>query len=257
MQDGMSSDQALHMSNPIRLPTNFQELKLDEVQVRLTQEAVKSLKVDTDALSRTRDLRNINSATKQGDARVKAFSAKERKEARRAINKLAQTERGKDKALEEKDKEWQLEEQARLAGYSISEHDGSNPQPSLFSLVSFLVTKIQNLPKEICPFCGELALPSDPEKLKLLYVPSTECNNVKEKRERKAARAMRPIRTYDGSWYHQTCLNKFMTEPPFGIKECGRRVYHPDWPDDVKQRERAWASQQARLREIEDAGMFF
>ena len=256
MQDGMSPEQALQMSNPIRLPPNFQESKIEKVKVRLTHEALKSLKVDADALSRTRDLRNINTATKQGDARVKEFSAKERKDARRAINKLAQTEKGKDIALEEKDRQWQLEEKNRLAGYGISEHDDTNPQPSLLSLVSFLVTKIQNLPEEICPSCGELTLPSDPEKLKLLFKPSSECKNEKEKKERKAARAMRPIRTYDGRWYHYKCLDKFMTEPPFGLNESGRRIYHPDWPDDFKQRERTWASQQARLREIEDAAMF-
>merc|ERR1719223_151545 len=106
MQDGMSPEQALQMSNPIRLPPNFQESKIEKVKVRLTHEALKSLKVDADALSRTRDLRNINTATKQGDARVKEFSAKERKDARRAINKLAQTEKGKDIALEEKDRQW-------------------------------------------------------------------------------------------------------------------------------------------------------
>lgn len=51
-----------------------------------------------------------------------------------------------------------------------------------------------------------------------------------------------------------------MTEPPFGLScpatGCGRRVYHPDWPSDISQLERAWAGQQARLREIQDAGMF-
>jgi hypothetical protein len=50
-----------------------------------------------------------------------------------------------------------------------------------------------------------------------------------------------------------------MTEPPFGAA-CpfdGRRVYHPDWPSDMKELERAWAAKEARKREIEDATMAF
>ena len=51
-----------------------------------------------------------------------------------------------------------------------------------------------------------------------------------------------------------------MTEPPFGATcatvDCGRRVFHPNWPSDIKQMEKAWAMKQARAREIEDAAMF-
>ncbi len=36
----------------------------------------------------------------------------------------------------------------------------------------------------------------------------------------------------------------------------GRRVFHPEWPGDVKQLEREWAAKQARMREVEDAMMF-
>eukprot|EP00560_Eucampia_antarctica_P001000 CAMPEP_0197836742 /NCGR_PEP_ID=MMETSP1437-20131217/29895_1 /TAXON_ID=49252 ORGANISM="Eucampia antarctica, Strain CCMP1452" /NCGR_SAMPLE_ID=MMETSP1437 /ASSEMBLY_ACC=CAM_ASM_001096 /LENGTH=45 /DNA_ID= /DNA_START= /DNA_END= /DNA_ORIENTATION= len=45
-----------------------------------------------------------------------------------------------------------------------------------------------------------------------------------------------------------------MTEPPFGAScpklGCARRVYHPDWPSDIKQLERQWANDQARQREL-------
>ena len=72
---------------------------------------------------------------------------------------------------------------------------------------------------------------------------------------------MRPIRTYCGCWYHYECLNKFMTEPPFGnacpTEGCGRRVFHPDWPDDIKTLDRAWSALKARKREIEDISMLF
>ena len=37
----------------------------------------------------------------------------------------------------------------------------------------------------------------------------------------------------------------------------GRRVYHPDWPQDIKVLERAWANEQARQREIADAADLF
>ena len=52
-----------------------------------------------------------------------------------------------------------------------------------------------------------------------------------------------------------------MTEPPFGnacpTEGCGRRVFHPDWPDDIKTLDRAWSALKARKREIEDISMLF
>ncbi len=261
LQDGMSNEDALKFSNPVKAPKDDDDRgKKKEVKVRLTQEKLKGLKEDIETLSRVRDLREVDSAVVQGNARVKANAYKERKDARRTIRKITTAEMAKDQSIEDKERQWQQEEEARMAGYNISEHDGSNPQPSLLSLITFLKEKVQKIPVEVCPSCQKNTLPSDPNELKALYISASECKTEKEKKARKAAKAKRPIRTYCGHWWHHSCLNKYMTEPPFGLScpapGCSRRVYHPDWPDDISQLERAWAGEQARLREIQDAAMF-
>ena len=242
MQDGMSADQALRMSNPIQAPEDTPDKK--HVAPTITTDTLKGLQHDMETMARVRDLREVNAATQEGNARLKAHAAKERKDARRTIGKITSQEIAKDE-------EWQKQEQARMESYAIQ--DTGDPQPSLLSLVTFLRTKIQRLPEELCPVCKELTLPSDPDALLALYEGKND-----NKQARKQARRKRPIRTYCGCWYHYECLDKFMTEPPFGA-ECptdGRRVYHPDWPADMKELERAWAKKQARQREIDDAAMF-
>jgi len=255
MQDGMTSQMAADMSNPVNRPKNIENEKTKEVKVRLTGEKLKNLKKDVDTLSVVRDLREINTTRIQGNATVMARASKMKKEARRAVSKITNNELQKDK-LEESN-EWEEEEKRRLAQYDMK--DG-NPQPNLLALVKFLIDKIQRLPLQICPCCKSSTLPKEPSKLKALYTPSSECKTAAQKKARKEARAFRPIRCYCGCWYHHDCLNTYMTEPPFGAScptpGCERRVYHPDWPSDIKQLERAWASHQARLREIDDAAMF-
>lgn len=259
MQDGMTAENALILSNPVRQPKFHDDDNKKETKERLTKDKLKSLKHDIDTLSAVRDLREKDAQRVQGKAHVLKAHTKERKAARRAIHKITDQERAADLELEEKEQNWKNEEQMRMQGYDM--HDGSDPQPSLLALVTFLMEKIQYLPDAKCPCCGDLTLPSDPDKLKSLYSSSSECKTDKEKKQRKKARAQRPMRCYCGCWYHHNCLDKFMTEPPFGAAcptpGCGRRVFHPDWPDDMRQLERAWAAQQARLREIEDAAMFF
>jgi hypothetical protein len=258
MQDGMTAEDALHMSNPITAPVDLMK-KGDAPKVRLTQDVLKGLHKDVETLAHVRDLRQVNAATDRHNAKVNANTARERKEARREIGKITKDEIAKDASAEEKEKQWQLRERARLAGYNFSEFDGSSPQPSLLTLVNFLMRKIQNLPEEICPVCKGLSLPNDPSILKALYDSTCASASEEEKMARRLARKKRPIRTYCGCWYHYSCLDKFMTEPPFGAA-CpfdGRRVYHPDWPSDMKELERAWAAKEARKREIEDATMAF
>lgn len=249
MQDGMPAERALLMSNPIAAPDNMEETN-EQPTVSISKDTLKGLHHDVETMARVRDLRQVNAETKRGDARVKAFSTKERKEARRTIGKLTKQELAQDR-------EWEKQEQARLEGYNIPDYADSEPQPSLLSLVTFLETKIQRLPEEKCPICKELTLPSDPNELKGLY----DLQNASDKKARKQAKRQRPVRTYCGCWYHYACLDKFMTEPPFGAScptaDCGRRVYHPEWPADIRELERGWAMKQARQREIEDAAMCF
>jgi hypothetical protein len=259
MHDGMTSEKALVLSNPVRQPTfDDDDSKKKDTTERLTKDKLKSLKHDIDTLSTVRDLREKDAQKVQGKAHVLKQHSKDRKAARRAIHKITDQERAADLALEEKEKLWKNDDQTRMAGYDMQDGD---PQPSLLALVNFLKEKIQFLPKAKCPFCTKATLPSDPDELKSLYSSPSACKTEKEKKQRKLARAQRPMRCYCGCWYHHDCLDKFMTEPPFGAScstpNCGRRVFHPDWPDDMKQLEREWASLQARKREIEDAAMFF
>lgn len=284
MQDGMTAENAMILSNPIRQPKIVKGGHEDDgsntnqTVDRLTRDKLKNLKHDIDTLSNVRELREKDAERIQGKAHVLKQHAHERKVARRAIHRITEQERAADRALEEKEEQWKKEEQARLEGYhtvAVAAGTSDNPpQPSLLSLVMFLKEKIQMLPDAICPCCREPALPSDPKVLESLYLVGKGCSTTtsggggdtgvqqdkRKKEERKRAKAMRPMRCYCGCWYHYKCLDQFMREPPFGAScptaGCGRRVFHPDWPDDIKQLERAWASHQARLREIQDAAMF-
>lgn len=255
MQDGMTAEKALVLSNPIRQPKMDDDDSKKDIGEKLTKDKLKSLKHDIDTLSTVRDLREKDASRVQGKDHVLKAHAKERKAARRAIHKITDQELKHDQEMEAK---WREEEEARISGYNFGSDNA--PQPSLLSLVIFLQEKIQNVPDTNCPCCDKLALPADPNKLKFMYMPVSECKSDKEKKDRKVARTMRPIRVYCGCWYHYKCLDKFITEPPFGAEcptpGCGRRVFHPDWPDDMKRLEREWASHQARLREVEDAALF-
>ena len=150
---------------------------------------------------------------------------------------------------EETEQEWKVEESNRLAVYydGLSYGGTITPQPSLLSLVSFLIREVQRLVSHTCPGCNERVLPSNPEEL--------SSSQFKSK--------MQPMRTYCGCWYHKSCLHTILTEPPFGLVECptvdcdGQRIYHPNWSTDTKQLEKEWTAKQARLREIEDTMSFF
>ena len=264
MQEGLSSERALHMSNPIKVPKNF-HLGTDEFKERkgISNATIQDIKHDTEALKQVSELRQKESSSARapgdnGYVNTKAL-AKERKDARRAIQHLTEAERAADLKAEEKEREWQLEEKKRMAGYYdmyIPTGGTINPQPSLFVLVTFLVERIRGLVLQKCPCCNEPVLPKNPSTLSEMYGSS----NKKDKQSSKEKKKMRPMRTYCGCWYHKQCLNTLLTEPPFGIEcpteNCGRRVFHPDWPGDIKQLEREWAASQARMREIEDAMMF-
>ena len=147
------------------------------------------------------------------------------------------------------EQEWKVEETKRLAVYydALSYGGTITPQPSLLSLVSFLIREVQRLVSHTCPGCNERVLPSNPEEL--------SSSQFKSK--------MQPMRTHCGCWYHKSCLHTILTEPPFGLVKCptvdcdGQRIYHPNWSTDTKQLEKEWTAKQARLREIEDTMSFF
>ncbi|KAL7541089.1 hypothetical protein ACHAXR_012591 [Thalassiosira sp. AJA248-18] len=261
MQEGLSSERALKMSNPVKVPKNF-HLNTEEFKQErgISNATIQNIKHDTEALKQVSGLRKHESSAVRapgdnGYVDMKAL-AKERKDARRAIHKLTEAERAADLKAEEKDREWKLEEAKRLAGYydlyNVSTGGTISPQPSLFVIVTFLVERVNGLVSQKCPCCKERVLPLNPEELNSMYGNTHHKDKEKKK--------MKPMRPYCGCWYHKHCLNTYLTEPPFGLEcpteHCGRRVFHPDWPGDIKQLEREWAARQARMREVEDAMMF-
>ena len=233
MQEGLPGRMALLRSNPIKAPEDYKDPS------RLNHES--------ETLSMVRDLHGIDATTKQGKTNLMAHDKNERKDTPSMVKKNTQDKIFKNLELQEKDNHWQLEQATRMAGYSIPEFDGSDPQPCLNTLFLFLIQHIQKLPEKICPMCHTLALPSDPNALHAMY-------------EAKTCKTKRPVQTYCGCWYHYNCLTKCMTNPPFGVccpaEDCGRRVYHPDFPAEIQVLERAWTNRQAREREIEDAALF-
>ena len=269
MQEGLSSEKAMNLSNPVKVPKNF-HLNIDEMKekykARLTKDTISNIKHDTEALKKVTDLRNkeassVRAPGDNGYVDHKAL-AKDRKDARRAIQKLTLEEKAADQKLEEKEQAWKLEEQKRNAGYYdvyIPTGGTISPQPSLYVLITFLVQKVKGLVGETCPCCEKRVLPVCPDELKSIYTTPSSGSGKSDKKT-KQLKKMKPYRTYCGCWFHKSCLNTLLTEPPFGIEcpnaNCRRRVFHPEWPGDVKQLEREWAAKQARLREIEDAMCF-
>lgn len=224
MQDGMSADKALIWSNPVQLPKGMEKHFAGDSNYpreKLSQE---------------------NKVTPKGNA--------ERKSSRRETERELPT-------MEQMD--WQVREKSRIEGYNISSFDGTDPQPSFLPLVTFLVTKVQQLPQEICPICKDLTLPNNPNVLSSFYIPILPISSNAEKRVHQMAQQRRPVYTHCGCWYHYTCLHVFMTQPPFGAT-CpvhDVQVYHPDWPEERDITERRWAMKQAREREIADAALAF
>ena len=202
MQDGLSSDHALSQSNPIKEPKDFRKQAGKDIEVRLTQGVLKGLKQDTETLKKVNELREIDSATLSFNAKAKAHASKDRKDARRNIRKITASEISNDIESEEREKQWQIEEKARLAGYDSSQFDGSNPQPSLQTLVQFLVGRIWKLPEEKCPACSKLVLPLNPKILQSIYQKADNVTDEKMKKERAKCKKKRPVRTFCGCWYH-------------------------------------------------------
>ena len=262
MQEGLSSEKAVLLSNPIKVPKNFHLGAGVEKDRVISNSTILDIKHDTEALKRVNDLRkkeatSVRASGDNGYVNTKQL-ARDRKDARRAIHKLTLEERKHDEDLESKERQWQLEEKKRLEGYYDSHIDQGgtiDPQPSLLVLISFLVQKIKGLVDEKCPACKKPVLPANPDDLALMY---GKHDSVRKRS--KECKRRRPMRVYCGHWYHRDCLTTTMTEPPFGLScpapGCGKRIYHPDFSGDIQTLEREWAAKQARLREVEDAMNF-
>ena len=99
MQEGLSSKQALDVSNSIKVSKNFhlntKEFN-DGMKERLTNQTIQNIKHDTEALTRMSDLRNHEASAvripgNKGCANTKVL-AKERKYAQQTIQEITEAE---------------------------------------------------------------------------------------------------------------------------------------------------------------------
>jgi len=113
------------------------------------------------------------------------------------------------------------------------------PKPSILQVLQYLKEEVvEQLPSEPCRLCGKPVLPQDP----------------------KAACAGDPKSTdklehlYCGHFFHYTCLEKYITTPPFGKEcpKCGHTIHHHDFVTNKQVLEHRWAHKQAKQREIDD-----
>ena len=229
---GISPDQALQSMNTAKMQRMGKAS--GESKERLTTGNIKNLKHDVNTLKQMSELRSVNVATDKRN-QGSLHSVQERKDARKALRRLAKSEHEADAEREKELRELEQQEMQALLGAKISD----TAQPSLLATARYLIEDFaMALPVEKCQSCKKNVFPDDPNSPQLSDKTHPD----------------RPIRTYCGHWLHYDCLNTWMTTPPF-VRQCpvcDRRIWHPDWPEDIKILERAWQNQQAKERELAD-----
>ena len=170
----------------------------------------------------------------------------ERKEARKKLRRLARSEAVLDSQEERLLKEQEQQEMLVLLQTQCSD----TAQPSLYPVAKYLFQEyVLKLPKEPCQKCQErvLALRNHTDGTLAANPPSSGKKGSAEK-DKEGLKAMR---TFCGHYLHRRCLDEWLTTPPF-IRQCpacDRRIWHPDWPQDHKQLEKAWQMKEAAKRE--------
>ena len=206
----------------------------DRTKVRLDTSALKGLKHDVNALKQIADLREKTKAGNGGVGWQGDFVA-ERREARKQLRRLAREENRLDEIAEQEMKEIEEQEMKELMGSKLSD----TAQPSLFVTAEFLIVHYaQKLPQEVCQACDQCVFHDSPEAASM-------CEKSHNRR---------PMRSLCGHWLHYECLDTWLTTPPFvrNCQVCGRRIWHPDWPEDIKRLEKAWQSKETKKREMSD-----
>jgi hypothetical protein len=232
---GFLPDQALTSSNPIKMP--IKNASNTENKVKLTSGNLKTLKHDVNVLKQMSDLRSAAAA--HDSRKYYTQASAERREARKDLRRLAKAE----SELEKEQQRQMLEEEQQLMKELLKATISETAQPSLYYSAKFLIEEyVFKLPNEKCQACSQPVLPSDPT--------SEPITNPRS--EKKA------MRTFCGHWLHFCCLNEWLTTPPFvrNCPTCSRRIWHPDWPEDYKQLEKAWQNKEARKREVSDVSDF-
>lgn len=226
---GFSPEQALQVTNPVPLPPKAS----GESNAKLTSGSLKSLKHDVNVLKQMSDLRAASVAHDSKKYFTQANA--ERREARKDLRKLAKAESEADKEEQKRLLEEEQNAMKELLKCKVSE----TAQLSLYPAARYLVDDYAlKIPVEPCQACKKPILPINPDDE---AVKNPKSDN-------------RPMRTFCGHWLHWNCLNDWLTTPPF-VRQCpicNRRIWHPDWPEDYKQLEKAWQSKEARKREMAD-----
>eukprot|EP00892_Ulva_mutabilis_P012857 jgi/Ulvmu1/9944/UM058_0027.1 len=115
------------------------------------------------------------------------------------------------------------------------------PQPSLFRCVRHLAeAALLPLAAGHCAVCCKRLLPSDPRKLP------------------KVPKSMQVLKAYCGHCYHFKCIERYLSEPPFGkgCHTCGVPIEHHSLTTDAHVLEARWAAQQAKQRELDEIADF-
>lgn len=201
-------------------------------EIKLTTSSLKSLKHDVNILKQMTDLRQA-SQTSVGKYDKQALQS--RKEARRDLRKLAKAENEMEQEMLQKE----LEEENNLIKNLLNLKVSEKAQLSLTPLVTYLINNFFDaLTKETCQVCNNFILN----------------RNQEEVANEKLARKNRPVRAICGHHFHYSCLDTHLTTPPFlrNCIHCNRRIRHNDWPEDIKQIEKAWQSKEAKKREMEE-----
>jgi len=201
---------------------------------QLDANGIKSIKHDMLVLRQIKDIREATvSQTKPFQYEKHAIA--ERKEARKLLRRLASAENEKDREEEEAIRAAEEAEMEALMRLKCNE----NATPSLLPTTKFLIEGfIGRMPRELCQACQKTVMPLNPQAPAL--------TNPGHKN--------RPVRVFCGHWLHHACLDVWLTTPPFAKQcpVCSRRIWHPDWPHDVKQLEKAWAKKEETERDKND-----
>jgi len=225
---GINPDDAVK-SQGVKLPTG----KVEKKGPSLTAGTLKNLKHDVNILKQMTDLRVATTAGEK-NAYYTETNAK-RKEARKELRRLAKEENDKDMEEERQLREAEQAEMKALMKAQMSDV----ALPSLLPVAKYLVENYAlSLPVEPCQNCKKPILSSNPD--------DESMKNSKSE--------SRPMRTFCGHWLHWNCLDEWLTSPPF-IRQCpvcDRRIWHPDWPEDHKLLEKAWAKKEEKNREVSD-----
>jgi hypothetical protein len=227
-----------------------------EIKTRaLDAEGIKALKNDERVLQQISVLRTAAKAPAQA-FQYEKHAVADRKAARQKLRRLARAETAIDQEEEELLKEMEQQEMLSLLKSKCSD----TAQPSLLPVSKYLWEEFANrLPREPCQKCQETVLaPRSEVDGKLIEASATASAADKKKKGSGSSSSggKKPMRIFCGHWLHYDCLDNWLSTPPFvrDCTVCARRIWHPQWPQDPKQLERAWQMKEAARREQSEIG---